>query len=285
MIMNCGSLDIFTHALAHTHTQIHTHTHTHMSAHHTLQEKSQEGHKNKDSGRSGKQARKRDDRAGGSQPLAKRSRTQSTIIMSSEDEDDDDAPLLRSWTKSKSIIMSSEDNDGPQGASSFSPSLSSSRKSSLALSSSGRPRTSAARAPVVYTEDPESCQEDEEDDSGLPEEQAIEETKEDTVDCEEDEDDEEEEEDEDDEDEEEADLSASHVLREYWFPPSRNYPQRLFQVQLSDGTLAIIVAEDRDHPSRRTAETNTFYQSVIHQWRADDHLEPERPAQRKSGRK
>jgi hypothetical protein len=80
----------------------------------------------------------------------------------------------------------------------------------------------------------------------------------------------------DDGEEEEELVSALRVLQEVWAPRNKNYPQRQFRVELSDGSIIKTVAEDCVHPERGTAEANPYYQSVIEVWRAAGNSKPAR---------
>jgi hypothetical protein len=80
----------------------------------------------------------------------------------------------------------------------------------------------------------------------------------------------------DEEEEEEEERYALRVVQEVWGPRNKNYPQRVFRVELSDGEIIKTVAEDCDHPDRGTAESNSYYQSVIKSWRAAGNSKPQR---------
>jgi hypothetical protein len=70
---------------------------------------------------------------------------------------------------------------------------------------------------------------------------------------------------------------AVRVTREFWGPPSRDYPQRLYQVELEDGSVVYTPAEDVDDPLEESADTNPFYRGVIARWRGDGNTPPIRP--------
>lgn len=71
---------------------------------------------------------------------------------------------------------------------------------------------------------------------------------------------------------------ALRVLREFWYPPSLRYPQRVFLVRLENGDEVETVAEDQKDPDLLLfpAETNVFFQGVIRAWRQAGNAAPTR---------
>ncbi len=74
----------------------------------------------------------------------------------------------------------------------------------------------------------------------------------------------------------EGKLSATRILREYWGPPSGQHKQtqRLFIVELSDGTKETLLAEDTvdrlpDAVEELPFEQNPFYKQVLEAWRRE----------------
>ena len=73
---------------------------------------------------------------------------------------------------------------------------------------------------------------------------------------------------------------AVRVTRDSWGPPSRNYPQRLYRVELDDGSVVQTAADDMDDHLEESADTNPFDQEVIAIWRAEGNVIPIRPGRR-----
>jgi hypothetical protein len=73
---------------------------------------------------------------------------------------------------------------------------------------------------------------------------------------------------------------AVRVTRESWGPTSRNYPQRLYRVELDDGSVVQSPADDMDDHLEESADANPFYQNVIAIWPAEGNVIPIRPGRR-----
>ena len=68
------------------------------------------------------------------------------------------------------------------------------------------------------------------------------------------------------------------MCREFWYPPSLRFPQRVFEILLENGDKVWTVAEHHKDPDLLLlpAETNVFFQGVIQAWRQAGNAAPTR---------
>ena len=78
----------------------------------------------------------------------------------------------------------------------------------------------------------------------------------------------------------EPEVTAVEVVKEWWGPKKLGYPQRVFDVLLSDGTKSKTVAEDAVDVVEEPAEENPFYAEVIRTWRQTNDV-PVRPVDKR----
>jgi len=72
-------------------------------------------------------------------------------------------------------------------------------------------------------------------------------------------------------------VKATRIIKEFFSGPAkRPDEQRVFLIELSDGTHVQVVGEDYVKP-KLSQEGNVFYQSVINAWRVK-HAKPDRPS-------